>query len=70
MKTGIIDRFEGKFAVVEINGRSENIKRGAIPEGAHEGDVIVFADHKWAVDPVATELRRQIVQTLVDDLWE
>ena len=35
-----IDRFEGKFAVVELeNKKFANIPREAIPEKAKEGDV-------------------------------
>jgi hypothetical protein len=70
MKLGIIDRFEGKFAVVEIEGAMTNILRRRISAEAREGDVIVLADRKWAVNHEVTQLRRQAIETLVDELWE
>ena len=38
----IIDRFEGDFAVVELEDRSTiDIPKKLIPKGAKEGDVLV-----------------------------
>lgn len=70
MKIGIIDRFEGNLAVVEIEGRMTSILRRDIPSDAGEGDVVVEADHKWTVDREATRLRHQAIQALADEVWE
>ena len=37
---GIIDRFEGDFAVVECDGNCFNLPKYALPEGVCEGDVV------------------------------
>ncbi|MCX5780276.1 MAG: DUF3006 domain-containing protein [Firmicutes bacterium] len=70
MKMGIIDRFEGNRAVVEIEGRITSILRCDIPSDAGEGDVIVEADQKWTVDREATRRRQQTIQALADEVWE
>ena len=70
MRIGIIDRFEGNFVVVEIEGVMENIVRRKISAEAREGDVIVFNDRRWTVDQEATQLRREVIQALADEVWE
>ncbi|HHV32522.1 DUF3006 domain-containing protein [Caproiciproducens sp. LBM24188] len=60
-----IDRFEGEFAVVELeNQQFVNIPRSAIPMEAKEGDILnVQVDHE------ETEKRRKHIQKLMDDVW-
>jgi hypothetical protein len=70
MRIGIIDRFEGHFAVVEIAGVTKNIVRRKIPAEAREGDVIVFNDRRWTVDQEATQLRREVIKAVADEVWE
>lgn len=61
----IIDRFEGDFAVVEIDeGKFANIPRLALPKEAKEGDVI----NVW-IDKDETEQRRKRIKELMDNLW-
>ncbi|MCI1966845.1 MAG: DUF3006 domain-containing protein [Oscillospiraceae bacterium] len=60
-----IDRFEGDFAVVELeNQKLVNIPRAAIPIGAEEGDIISVR-----VDAEGTKERKQHIQKLMDDVW-
>jgi len=40
---GVIDRFEGDFAVISINSKYVDIPKELIPEDAKEGDVIFIA---------------------------
>lgn len=40
MTTGIIDRFEGGFAVVELEGTMHNFPLTDAPEGLREGQVV------------------------------
>ena len=43
----IIDRFEGNFAVVELdNGKTENLPKALLPTGAKEGDCIIITIDK------------------------
>jgi len=60
-----IDRFEGEFAVVELeNQQFVNIPRSAIPMEAKEGDIL-----NVQVDQEETEKRRKHIQKLMDDVW-
>ena len=70
MKTGIIDRFEGQYALVEIAGTIRSISRRRLPAEAQEGDVIVLQGRKWTVDQEATQERQKYLAELADTLWE
>jgi len=70
MKTGIIDRFEGQYALVEIAGTIRSISRRRLPEEAQEGDVIVLQGRKWIVDQAATRERQKYLAELAENLWE
>lgn len=62
----IIDRFEGDYAVVELEDRSTaNLPRSLVPPGAKEGDVLVIE-----IDRNATEERRKRIQRLMEELWQ
>ena len=62
----IIDRFEGGFALVELEDkRIINMPQELIPKNAQEGDVL------WIkVDKEATAARKRRIDKLMDDLWE
>ena len=64
----IIDRFEGDFAVVENGDVFENIPCSVLPDGASEGDVIVFDGEKWGVDTAETEKRRARIREKMNRL--
>ena len=54
-KVGIIDRFEGEYAVVEREDQGMlKIPRSELPHDAHEGDVLVRIDGVHKVDPAET----------------
>ncbi|WP_088187341.1 DUF3006 domain-containing protein [Desulfosporosinus sp. FKA] len=66
----IIDRFEGDFAVVEVDGRSmENIPKSDIPAGAREGDVLRPVNGKYEIDSEETKRLRDETAKLTQDLW-
>jgi hypothetical protein len=61
-----IDRFEGDFAVVELdNGDMMDVPKCFIPKGAKAGDVI-----KVEVDKEGTKERKKKIEELAKDLWE
>lgn len=61
----IIDRFEGDYAVVELEvGKSVNIPKILIPD-AKEGDVI-----KIIIDGDTTEERKKQIQELVNNVFD
>lgn len=71
MKRAIIDRFEGEFAVCELEDESfMDIERHLLPKGAKEGDTIVICDDCIEIDVEATNRRRQAMEDLMADMWE
>ncbi len=70
MIKGIIDRFEGEYAVVEIEGDIKTIRRSDISNEAREGDVVVLENNHWIIDRKDTEKLRKEIKELADKLWE
>lgn len=65
----VVDRFEGKYAVLETDdGRMLNVKRQLLPEDTREGDVVNLDD--MTVDKNETEVRKNIIRKLADELFE
>lgn len=61
----IIDRFEGDFALCEIEkGVIYNIPRAALPENVREGDVISVN-----IESSETESRKSSINKLMNDLF-
>jgi len=70
MTKGIIDRFEGDCAVVEIEGVMHHIKRSDIPPDAREGDVMIYDKSQWKIDRQGTDELKKEIQRLADKLWK
>jgi len=70
MKKGIIDRFEGDFAVVEFEDKMEDILRSKLPKEAEVGDVLIFEGDQIRVDKDETEKLRKEIEELMDELFE
>jgi len=68
---GIIDRFEGDYAVVEFDGRQmKDIPRSELEHGAKENDVILFLNGKYHVDAEETLRRKAEIAKLTETIWE
>ena len=62
----IIDRFEGNFAVVELEDkRMINMPRELVPEEAKEGDILVIQ-----ISLEKTEDLKRKIEEEVEGLWE
>lgn len=60
-----IDRFENKYAVVELeNQEFVNIPRSAIPNEAKEGDII-----NVKIDKNQTDKQKKHIEKLMNDIW-
>lgn len=69
--TGIIDRFEGNYAVVEFEGRQmKDILMSDLPTGLKEGDAIRCIDGTYVFDKLETERIKKETKTMFDKLWE
>ncbi|UZJ78634.1 DUF3006 domain-containing protein [Fictibacillus sp. KU28468] len=67
---GIIDRFEGEYAVIEIGNETKDILKSSLPKQAKVGDVIYFKDDKIVVDKEETEKLRKEIEDLMDEVWD
>ncbi|MDD3654404.1 MAG: DUF3006 domain-containing protein [Desulfotomaculaceae bacterium] len=63
----VIDRFEGEYALIEMNRKIFHIPKKLVPKGAKEGDVIDIA---VTVDIEATAKRKQQVDQLARSLFK
>jgi len=64
----IIDRFEGKYAILESKNQNPlifNFPRSLLPKGAKEGTVLRF---NIDLDEKETETRRKNIQEQLDNL--
>ena len=67
---GIIDRFEGKYAVVELqDGKMINIDKIQLPIGIEEGMVIDISE-SITINIDETKKRKEEIEKLTEDLWE
>jgi len=68
---GIIDRFEGDYAVIEFTGRRMvEIHKRDLPSGIKEGDAIRTTNGAYVLDKVETERIKKETKTLFDKMWE
>lgn len=66
----IIDRFEGKYAVCELeDGKFVDIPKEDIPEDAKEGDVLTKTDSGYRVEKIATEAKREEIRQRMNRLF-
>lgn len=61
-----IDRFEGDYAVVELENREmADLPKSLVPSGANEGDILEIT-----LDLDETEARKRRIEKLTEGLWE
>lgn len=72
MRTLIIDRFEGTFAICEDKEQKMfGIELNELPQGVKEGDVLDISDDGVVtINREKTEVRRSKIKKLQDKLWE
>ncbi|WP_291637875.1 DUF3006 domain-containing protein [Clostridium sp.] len=67
---GIIDRLEGKYAVIELeDGKIINIDKIKLPIGIEEGMVIHIAE-SITINIEETNKRKEEIEKLTKDLWD
>ena len=67
---GIIDRFEGEYAVVELSdGKMIDIDRSQLPMEAEEGMVIDISS-SININLGETKRRKEEIEKLTEDLWD
>ena len=67
----IVDRFEGDFAIVEIElGKYVNIERNKLPQNTKEQDCIFLMDGVYVLDEAETKRVRENNLKLQNSLWK
>ncbi|WP_400243651.1 DUF3006 domain-containing protein [Niallia sp. JL1B1071] len=67
---GIIDRFEGDFAVIEINGKTQDFPKRILPKKAAVGDVVEITGNNVKILKTETDKLRKEIEDLMNDVWE
>ncbi|WP_144697722.1 DUF3006 domain-containing protein [Fictibacillus phosphorivorans] len=67
---GIIDRFEGDFVVVEINGKTKDFLRTQFPKEAKPGDVVIIEKSNVTIAKDETDKLRKEIEELMNEVWE
>ncbi|WEK53460.1 MAG: DUF3006 domain-containing protein [Candidatus Cohnella colombiensis] len=67
---GIVDRFEGEFVVIEIEGQTQDIEKSVVHESVKAGDCVVLVEGIWETDEAETTDRSAKVKGLMEELWE
>lgn len=63
----VLDRFEGQYAIIEMNRRTFHIPKALLPKSAKAGDVISI---QITVDEDATKTRTQSTEKMADSLYK
>ena len=67
---GIVDRFEGDYVVIEVNGETLDVEKGKVANGVTAGDTVELIDGIWTKDEEGTETRSAEIKKLMDSVWE
>lgn len=67
---GIVDRLEGEYFVIEIDGATQDVERSKVSGDVITGDVVTLIDGTWVRDVSETEKRRAEIKKLMDSVWE
>ncbi|WP_054950679.1 DUF3006 domain-containing protein [Numidum massiliense] len=72
MRKGVIDRFEGNFAVVEWldNADTVDVHKSELPAYTDSGDVVFRKNGNWHVDKDETAKREKAIEKLMEEMWE
>ncbi|WP_198015763.1 DUF3006 domain-containing protein [Brochothrix campestris] len=68
MKTGIIDRFEGKYAVIEFADEMQDMLKKELPSGIKVGDVLVFEAGDIRINREARRKLENEIEQLADEI--
>lgn len=66
----VLDRFEGEYAVIEVEGEMINICKSLLAEDVVEGDLLVEKDGMYYKDGEGTLQRKKYMEERFSKLWE
>ena len=66
---GIVDRWEGDYAVIEIDSSTRDVPRHEVASDVEAGDVVAYREGIWVKLPHETEERKRVIQAKMNRLW-
>lgn len=66
---GILEGFEGEYALIEIEGESKDVPRTLLHPECRAGDVVSWNGELWEPAKQATRARNREIQKLMEDVW-
>ncbi|AKL94602.1 hypothetical protein CACET_c11370 [Clostridium aceticum] len=66
----ILDRFEGDYGVIEIDGKMLDVKKEFIDSKVKEGDVLLLKEGIYYRDDKATKKRKKEIKDRFQHMWE
>lgn len=70
MKVLSLNRFEGRFAVLEDDNRKiYKINKKEIRKNSKEGDIFLLENNKITFDPKRTEKKRKEIRALENEIF-
>lgn len=67
---GVVDRFEGDYVVIEIEGQTKDINKNEVSSNIKVGDIVKLVNGVWTTDVTETKQRKERIKKLMDDVWE
>lgn len=65
---GIIDRIEGEYVVLEVNGEMIDVEKNLFPKGIKEGDIVELVNDEYVILCDETTMRKESIENLFNDL--
>ncbi|AOY76488.1 DUF3006 domain-containing protein [Clostridium formicaceticum] len=66
----ILDRFEGDYGVIEMDGKMVEVKKELIDSKVKEGDVLLIKEGIYYRYDEATKKRKKEIGDRFRDMWE
>lgn len=67
---GIVDRIEGEFFVIEIDGVTKDIHKSQVDSAVSVNDTVELINGIWTKNDRLTKERSKEMKKLMDLLWE
>jgi hypothetical protein len=66
---GIVDKIEGEFFVIEIDGITVDVPKAEVDSKVKSGDYVEKVEGKWVTNVTLTSDRTKKISKLIDDVW-
>lgn len=70
MERGVIDRFEGEWVVIEIEGTTRDFPRTSLPKEMKVGDAVIIDNGSIRPNNQESAKRKSDMEQLMDELFE